>query len=122
MAGREDAAARRRMWSERLKRFAQGNWTVAEFCRRERVSVPSFYEWRRRLAQAPAPPQRGEVASPQARPAFVPVTIVPQAQAAVELHLPNGVRVCLPAGDVQALAAAIAAAGQLPGRQEDAAC
>jgi hypothetical protein len=109
------------MWSERLERFARGNWTVAAFCQKEGISVPSFYEWRRRLAQAPGSKRRGEVASPPPRrPAFVPVTIVPQA--AVEIYLPNGVRVCVPAGDAQALGAAIVAAGQLPRREEDAAC
>ena len=36
-------------WRERLSRFRRGNLTVAEFCRREGVSNPSFYQWRKRL-------------------------------------------------------------------------
>ena len=35
--------ANRQAWIERLKRFAQANQTVAQFCQIEGVSVPSFY-------------------------------------------------------------------------------
>jgi transposase-like protein len=37
------------LWRERLARQAVGAWSVAEFCRREGVSQPSFYQWRKRL-------------------------------------------------------------------------
>ncbi len=43
---------RHAIWVERLERFAAADVTVAEFCRRERVSVPSFYAWRKRAALA----------------------------------------------------------------------
>lgn len=39
-----------RQWRERLERFRGSTWTVAEFCRREKVSVASFYQWRKKLA------------------------------------------------------------------------
>ena len=35
--------APRGMWSERLLRYANTGLTVAAFCERERVSVPTFY-------------------------------------------------------------------------------
>ena len=41
---------RRRAWSERLRRFARWDGTVGEFCDAERVSAPSFYQWKRKLA------------------------------------------------------------------------
>jgi hypothetical protein len=36
-------------WSERLSRFGDSGQTVAEFCRAERVSQPSFYQWKKKL-------------------------------------------------------------------------
>ena len=37
------------LWLERLSRHAASRLTVAEFCEREEVSLPSFYQWKRRL-------------------------------------------------------------------------
>jgi len=37
-------------WRERLRRFRGTMETVAEFCRRERVSMAAFYQWRRKLS------------------------------------------------------------------------
>ncbi len=33
------------VWQERFLRFASTALTVAEFCRSEGVSTPSFYRW-----------------------------------------------------------------------------
>ena len=38
------------LWLDRLNRQAASRLTVAEFCQREAVSVPSFYQWKRRLS------------------------------------------------------------------------
>ena len=40
-----------REWRRRMTRFEEAQQSVAEFCRREGVSAPSFYQWRKRLAQ-----------------------------------------------------------------------
>ena len=106
---------KRRLWSERLRRFDRCDLTVADFCEAEGVSTPSYYEWRRKLSVA-----RGREAAADTRPlrpTFLPVQLrspVPAA-AAVEIHLPNGARVSLTSADVQWLVAAIAAAGQVAG-------
>ena len=42
--------ARIQLWLDRLNRQAASRLTVAEFCQREAVSVPSFYQWKRRLS------------------------------------------------------------------------
>ena len=99
-------SAKQREWRERLRRFSKGNWTVAEFCRREGVSSPSFYQWSRRLrgAKRVKPASRKE--------AFVPVRIA--APLSVELRLPNGATFSLPAGDAGLLATAIEAAARIP--------
>ena len=41
-----------REWRDRVCRFEQCGLTVAEFCQREGYSAASFYQWRRRLADA----------------------------------------------------------------------
>jgi len=45
----EAAAARRKAWQERLRRFERSGKSVAEFCKAESVSTWSLYDWRRRL-------------------------------------------------------------------------
>ena len=56
-------------WTKRLTRFEAADETVARFCQREGVSVPSFYAWKKKLRQAAAP--NG------ASPRFLPVQITP---------------------------------------------
>lgn len=56
-------------WRERLERWRKSGESIAEFCRREGLSPPSFYLWRRRLAEeASAPRGTGR--------AFLPVEVV----------------------------------------------
>ena len=38
-----------REWSSRLERYRRSGSTLAQFCRDEQVSVPSFYYWRNRI-------------------------------------------------------------------------
>lgn len=82
------AAARR--WAERLDRFPARPTTVAAFCAAEGVSSSNFYLWRRRLA----PP-----AITSNRPNVVPIHVTPPPAPAapIELALPSGTVVRLPA-------------------------
>lgn len=47
---------RLQVWQARLARFQAETITVVEFCRREGVSVPSFYQWKKRLGHQLASP------------------------------------------------------------------
>ena len=103
------------VWRQRLRRFSKSGLTVAGFCRSEGVSAPSFYQWRKRLAKRDG--QRGRGAK-RPKESFVPVRLMAavasvQAEASVEIQLPNGVRVWVPGGDTAALRAGIQVAGQL---------
>ena len=93
--GRSASAERLALWQERLGRFTRSPMTVAEFCRREKVSVASFYQWRRKLA-APATAEKVAVER-SARPTFIPVQVA--AGANVQVIFPNGTRLTLPAHD-----------------------
>lgn len=107
--------AKRRLWRERLARFAGGGQSVAAFCSAERVSVPTFYEWKRKLASRSVGCRKPRAKSSELRnpaQAFLPVRI--EGVTPVEIELPNGTRVRVPSTDLKALQAAIAAAGCVP--------
>src|SRR5829696_7105996 len=101
-------------WRERMRRYASSSVTVAEFCRREGVSVANFYYWRRRLADAPqAKPSLGRRL--QAAPAFQPLLLSDSGVVTVELA--GGVRIELPAEQelVRAVVAELLAGVREPG-------
>ena len=82
-----------REWQRRMARFEETQQSVAEFCRKDGVSAPSFYQWRKRLAQRPA---RGEEAA-----GFRHVRLVGSAGVAVQL--PGGTQLQVPTSDRRAL-------------------
>ncbi|MFZ1135291.1 MAG: hypothetical protein WA447_19795 [Candidatus Binatus sp.] len=93
-------------WRARLRRFETSGSTVVEFCQGESVSIASFYEWRKRLAASKVAGKATHAESNHGP--FVPVRVRPAAK--VEIHLPNGARVCLAGDDLAVLRAAIEAA------------
>jgi transposase-like protein len=116
------------IWRERLRRFRAGEWTVAEFCQREKLSAAVFYQWRRKLSDRIVEPGSGRVESQPVRALaeFVEVQIthpevrreaaLPTCEShvdqRVEIRLPNGACVLVSAHDLVALRVAIAAAGE----------
>jgi hypothetical protein len=82
-----------REWQRRMLRFLKARESVAEFCRKEEVSTPAFYQWRKRLAGPPRPAE--EVSG------FKPVRLV--AAASVAVRLPGGTQLHVPMSDADAL-------------------
>lgn len=109
--------SKRQVWQQRLQRFEQGDLTVAAFCQAEGVSIASFQQWRRVLGHRPAARRYARQRSTTSRQAFLPVEIV--GAGTIEMHLPNGARLIVPAGDLAALEAAVAAVGRLPAEEGD---
>ena len=99
---------KRAVWTDRLRRYRQSGLSVARFCDKEGVSAPSFYQWKKRLAQATAP---GSLLVPkgarQAERTFQQVTLVPSA-AVVAIEWANGVRMELPAENLPLVRAVVA--------------
>jgi hypothetical protein len=72
--------SRRQVWAERLNRYRASSQTVKDFCQAENVSVPNFYQWKKKLTEA-------EAATP---PAFLPVNLAGQPGDDLDLVLPGG--------------------------------
>jgi transposase-like protein len=106
---------KRQEWRQRLLEFDRGEWTVAEFCRRQGCAPATFFKWRRKLggkrgraaAAADAVPGTGVRPRRTAGVSFVPVEIT--AAARVEVHLAGGAKVLVPSHDHAALRTVIAA-------------
>lgn len=118
--GRFDLVSRQDVWRRRMRRFSRSRLTVAEFCDREDVSVAAFYQWRRKLAALRQPPAAaaqapgGHPVPPSSGPpsGFVPVRV--WQSPAIEVRLPNGVVLTLPAGDPEVLRQALLVVSQIP--------
>ena len=54
----EKLSGKSKEWTDRFLRFESSDQTVVEFCRREGVSQPSFYQWRRKLGVSERPAAR----------------------------------------------------------------
>lgn len=100
-----------RHWRSRLRRYRQGDSTVADFCADEGVSVASFYAWRRRLR--PEATRRESLAATgdsSRAPLFVPVSVTPTASE-LRIDVADSVVVRLPLEvDERRLAACLRAA------------
>jgi hypothetical protein len=101
------------VWQVRFRRFSSSGLSVERFCAQERVSVASFYYWRKKLeprSEARAERRRRQVlARPGSAPAgvFQPVTVVP-AMSGIWIHLPGGTRIEVRAEHSEAVRAVIA--------------
>ena len=65
---RTSNAAKVQEWVDRLARFQGSGLTAAKFCQAEGVSLPSFYQWKRKLT-APTNPAPGATAARISGPA-----------------------------------------------------
>jgi hypothetical protein len=70
---RADVAAK---WRERLARWQLLQCSITEFCRREGISQPSFFQWRKRLAASAGEFRRGASLVAPRGAAFVPVQVI----------------------------------------------
>jgi transposase-like protein len=127
------AGQRRNWWARQISRQQSSNVPVTKFCQQLGVPASTFYEWRRRFAQAPSTssqPVRVERPSPgssgreptgTAAANFVPVSILDSAaHAQLEIELTNACVVRVKGViDPCLLQAAIAAAAKLDQPEAD---
>jgi hypothetical protein len=95
---------RQAQWQARFARWRRSGQTVREFCADERVSVPSFYYWRRRLPVGDhglaKGGQRGGDAVGGAPATFVPVEVIGSVDdgMSAEYRFPSGVSLRISSG------------------------
>lgn len=101
-------------WRTRFKRFDASGLSVTRFCQLEGISMPSFYQWRKRLRASTVNSGDSGV------PTFLPVRITPSPLCVVEIHLPNGTRICIPPEHSESLRIVIETASRLADEKPEA--
>ena len=69
MANTQRDSSREGFWRAALARWAKSGLSIRAFCREEKLREPSFYSWRRTVAE------RDAKRDASAAPAFVPVVL-----------------------------------------------
>lgn len=115
--GPQRHGSREEFWRDTLGQFAASGKSVRAFCAGRGLSEPSFYSWRRTLAERDA--RSPAVATPVQTPAFVPIHVAEENGERIEIVLRGDrrVRLCGPV-DRAALAEIVAALEGLPSRLE----
>jgi hypothetical protein len=92
------------LWRERFGRFSAGELGVGPFCARERISVASFYYWRKKVGEFGRPSRGGR--RPDRSGVFQPVRVVGAAPA-VCIELPCGTRIEVGTEDLDVVRAVV---------------
>jgi len=105
MANRMRSEAKERLWREQVSSWQRSGLTIREYCLQHQLSEPNFYAWRRELAR------RDELAGVPTTPAlrtkpssvtWMPVTVNSSTLPLVEVQLPTGIVLRVPA-DVESV-------------------
>jgi hypothetical protein len=94
MANRNRDAGREAAWRRLLAKHGQSGLSVRAFCRPEKLSEPSFYAWRRTIAERDGKRGRPTKASPAFLPAVM--TSEPRRETAITIDLAGGRMLRLP--------------------------
>ena len=93
MMARGPRTSKVKEWTDRFRRFNASDQTVVEFCQAERVSSPSFYHWRKKLAGMSKARRARRPKSVSKANGFRELRVVPQPSGgnAVTIRLPSGI-------------------------------
>jgi len=82
---RQSNLSKEKFWRRTLAAFAASSQSVRAFCAARQLAEPSFYAWRRALAQ-----REPAATDSQSPPMFVPVRVSDTADSAMEIVLAGG--------------------------------
>jgi hypothetical protein len=93
---RRKSAEKSLRWREILKRQAESGVSIRRFCAAEGISEPSFYAWRKKLAEPTIDDPRGAIGrrpnESDQNPLFLPVSLLDSAPMLEIIH-PLGYRI-----------------------------
>jgi transposase len=92
--GKPRNPANERFWRETLTHWQRSGLSVADYCRRYRMSAARFYAWRRELARRDDTTTRAAATAAT----FLPVQVLADRTPAIEIVLANDRVVRVPAG------------------------
>lgn len=97
MANGKRDAGKEAFWREVLARHGASGLSVAEFCRCEKLSQPSFYAWRRTIAERDRQPEKPTTPRRPVRE-FLPLRVIdpPGGAMSITIELAGGRRLRLP--------------------------
>jgi hypothetical protein len=90
---------REQLWRATFKSWQSSGQSVRDFCELRGLNESAFYFWRKELRKRDA----------EARPAFVPVTVLPTPTATIEVRCPSGHVVVVTGSDESMLRSLFAA-------------
>jgi len=94
-------AEKEQFWRGQIEGQAASGLSAREWCQRGQLSEPSFYAWRRKLAQRDR--ERSASVSPAPSNGFLPIRLTASAACNVELQLPSGLVIRVPVQETAAL-------------------
>jgi transposase len=97
---------KQQLWLERIQRWQNSHLTIRDFCARHHLREPSFYSWKRLLAErgllpsVPAAAAQPNATASPTTPLFVAATLADTEAAPqpLEIVLPDGLAVRVAAG------------------------
>jgi hypothetical protein len=124
--GRAGSVAASAKWRDLVDRWQRSGLSVAEFCRQQQISQPSFFSWRKRLVSrrtttSQRRPQRVDRELPSGRFLQLPPSAWPAASG-IQISLPGGAMVTLPPQAAAELVTTAIRAAMLGGTTEDRPC
>lgn len=82
----QSSDSKAQLWAKRLRDFQNSSLTIVQFCNSVGCSVPTFYQWRRKLA--------GDRPATLAQSSFLQVQS--KSDTAIQVKLPSGVVIIFP--------------------------
>jgi transposase-like protein len=101
MANRMRSEAKERLWREQVTSWQRSGLSIRQYCQQHQLNEPNFYAWRRELARRD---EAGGISSKSVqRPkplsvTWMPLTVDPSTVPVVEVQLPTGAILRVPAG------------------------
>ena len=101
MANRMRSEAKERLWREQVTSWQRSGLSIRQYCQQHQLNEPNFYAWRRELARRD---EVGGISSKSVqRPKplsvmWMPLTVDPSTVPVVEVQLPTGAILRVPAG------------------------